>query len=97
MTQEQAISLASTEWWKERTADDIVAFQLFESRLCMPFGEFHEAVEKALDHPVFTHEFAHPEHLQAEFLKEAPAKTFEEVLAMLPQDKTVLILGDPNA
>ena len=31
---------------------------MFESKLCMPFSIFQEAVEKTLGRPVWTHEFA---------------------------------------
>lgn len=59
MNKEQAIKLAESGWWKELSADVITSFQLFEERLCMPFGDFHGAVEKSLARPVWTHEFAY--------------------------------------
>ena len=58
MTREEAIAKYETGWWKDSTDKEIVDFQLFESRLCMPFDRFHEAVGKVLGRPVFTHEFA---------------------------------------
>ncbi len=68
MTEQEAIAKGDTGWWKTATADEIVRFQLFEERLCMPFGDFHSAVEASLGHPVWTHEFASPGHLKDEFL-----------------------------
>ena len=50
-----------------KTAEEIVAFQLYEERLCMPFPLFHKAVEEALGRPVYTHEFAGVENLRQEF------------------------------
>ena len=42
LTKEQAIKAAQSEIWKDMTDQQIVQFQLFQSRLCMPFGEFTE-------------------------------------------------------
>lgn len=67
MTRDEAIEKAKTEWWKGLPAKEIVAFQLFEPRLCMPWALFHDAVEKALERPVYTHEFAFDEALKKEF------------------------------
>ena len=91
MTREQAIKLAATGWWKDRTPEDIVGFQLFEELLCMDFGDFHQAVEKALGRPVFTHEFAFADDLRKEFLKDKPAPTFEEIIGLIPKDKLLVI------
>ena len=54
---EKAIKLSLTEWWKEKSYREIAEFQLFTAELCCPFDVFHEAVEKSLGRPVFTHEF----------------------------------------
>jgi hypothetical protein len=43
-------------------------FQLTNERLCIPFNKFHEITEKVLNRPVFSHEFADPEHLIEEFI-----------------------------
>ena len=96
MTKEQAIELAKSEWWKDRTPEEIVAFQLFEPLLCMDFGDYHEAVEKALGRPVWTHEFAYPDHLRAEFKKEREPMTFEQIVALLPKDKAVVVAFEPQ-
>jgi hypothetical protein len=88
---EDAKALYDSEWWKECTPEKIVSFQLFTVRLCMPFDLFHEAMEKVLDRPVWTHEFAFAEQLQAEFLKEKPAPSFQEILELIPEEKRVVI------
>jgi hypothetical protein len=92
MTREEAIKMYDTGWWQHATDQEIVAFQLFEEKLCMPFGRFHEAVEKCLERPVFTHEFglAH-EQLKAEFLKQRPKSTFAEIMALIPKEKQIII------
>jgi len=93
LTKEQAIKFAESGIWKEWTDHQIVEFQLFQKKLCMDFGRFHEAVEKVLDRPVYTHEFAWPEHLREEFLKERDKPTFEEIINLIPKEKRILILG----
>ena len=92
MTKDQAIALFDSGWWKNKTARQIVGFQLFESRLCMPFGEFHKAVEEAFGRPVWTHEFGlNYEGLKKEFLGEASAPTIEEIIEMIPEAKRIVI------
>lgn len=94
ITKDQAIALADSGWWKDRTDEDLVSFQLFEDRLCMPFSEFHRAVEKCLSRPVWTHEFAGKagqQRLQKEFLKEKPAPTFEEICNLIPEEKRIIL------
>jgi hypothetical protein len=92
MTKEQAIQLAKSGWWKDRAPEDIVAFQLFEELLCMDFSDFHAAVEKCLGRPVWTHEFGPGvEQLRAEFMKERPAPTFEEIMNLIPAEKRIII------
>ena len=67
MTREEAVKMAESKWYETQTAEEIVAFQLYEERLCMPFPLFHKAVEEALGRPVYTHEFAGVESLRQEF------------------------------
>lgn len=46
ITREQAVKFSESSWWEGKTACEITALQLYESRLCMPeFQMFHEAVE----------------------------------------------------
>lgn len=54
---ELAIELYDTEFWETWTHEEIAWFQSYNTRLCMPFGVFHTAVEKTLNRPVWTHEF----------------------------------------
>jgi hypothetical protein len=85
MDREEAIKLGKTEWWKEASPKQIVDFQLYEDRLCMPFSEYQKAIEKVLGRPVFTHEFAIPENLQREYEGKDPKPTLEETLRWLQQ------------
>ena len=63
MTKEEAIALAKSEWWKEYPEKDVALAQLKQPKLCIPFGEFQEIVNKAIGRGVFTHEFAEPSRL----------------------------------
>jgi hypothetical protein len=93
VSREEAIALYDSGFWKEMDYKERAKFQLFEKLLCMPFGVFHEAVEKALGRPVYTHEFGsgNINNLQRELLGEAPAPTLEEIVSLIPKDKQLLI------
>lgn len=59
----------------------------------MPFQVFHEAIEKALGRPVFTHEFGlNREGLQKEFLGEIDPPTFEECINLIPKEKRLIVM-----
>jgi len=96
LTEEEAIALAKTEWWKSKTAEEIVKFQLFQKRLCMDFGDFHEAVEKVLGRPVWTHEFAHWNALIKEYLGKKPKPTLQEIMDLIPSKKRTIIIRAPD-
>lgn len=92
LTREEAISLYESGWWKEKTDDEIVSFQLFTGRLCMPFDVFHASVEKVLKRPVFTHEFGSSGRLKEEYLGEKPAPTFQEIMEIIPKEKRIFVV-----
>ena len=94
MTREQAVALYDSGFWKDMTDRERATFQLFEDRLCMPFDVFHEAVEKTLGRPVFTHEFGPgADGLRSELIGEKAAPTFDEILSLIPEGKRVIVLG----
>jgi hypothetical protein len=94
MTREEAIALAESGWWKTKTAKEIVAFQLYEPLLCMPFGDYHAAVEQALGRPVWTHEFGlNTDGLRAELEGKRGPASVSEIFAQLENlGKPVVIL-----
>lgn len=94
MTREQAIDLARSGALDKLDDLDLFWFQVNEPLLCCDFGRFHKATETALGRPVFTHEFADPDSLRAEFLRERKAPTFDEILKRIPADKALLIVLD---
>lgn len=94
LTEQQAIDLGKTGWWKEMPLQEAAMFQLFEDRLCMPFGEFHEGVEKLLGRSVWTHEFGFARDsggLRDEALGRSKAPTFEEILNLIPEEKRIVV------
>jgi len=92
LTEEEAIKCAESGIWKNWSDDEIVRFQLFQRRLCMPFSVFHRAVEKVLGRPVWTHEFANPELLREEYLGLRNKPTMEEIINLIPKRKRIIIL-----
>lgn len=107
MTKEEAIELYESGWWKDKPAREVARLQLSEDTLCMPFGEFHKAVEEALDRPVWTHEFADPGRLLAELDGDEPkpedpqGHAVDSLAAMMVSmgkdpDSQMIVLGDPD-
>lgn len=88
MTKQEAIEKGKSNWWKTKTAREIVEFQLYEPLLCMDFGDLHKAVEEVLGRPVWIHEFGSAGRLKEEFegIKKAPS--IEEIVGMFPSRGT---------
>jgi len=92
MNKEQAIKLFESKFWEKLTYKQRAKFQLFQRKLCMPFDVFHEAVEKALGRPVYTHEFSlNLKGLQKEIMGKQPAPTMEEIIELIPKEKRIII------
>lgn len=91
LTEEQAIAFAENKRWESLDLKTRALFQIHQDRMCMPFDVFHEAVEKTLGRPVFTHEFAFNPRLEAELMGLAEARTLDQIIALLPQDKTIVV------
>lgn len=91
LTKEQVMAIYEGGEWKDWSDEEIVKFQLFQDRLAVPFARFHEAVEKVLGRSVWTHEFAFRDNLIAEYKKERPAPTFEEICNLIPKEKLIIL------
>lgn len=92
MTKETAVALYESKFWLTMTHRERAEFQLFTDLLCMPFDVFHEAMEKALGRPVFTHEFGlNREGLEAELMGQAPAPSLDDIINLIPADKRVIV------
>ena len=98
ITREKAIELVNSKFWESMSPRAIAVFQLWEDRLCMPFDVFHEAIEKVLGRPVYTHEFGlNRDGLKKELMGEKESPTLEEIIDLIPEDKRVIICEIPKA
>ena len=79
----EAKKLYKLKLWEKMTDEEIVRFQLFQDYLIMPFPIYSRALSRILNRPVYSHEFAAPEFLQKEFLKEIPSPSIDEIFARL--------------
>lgn len=96
LTRAQAVALYESKFWEPMGYLERATFQLLEDRLCMPFGVFHEAIEKVLGRPVFTHEFGlSRDGLIRELLEGAPRPTMAEIIGLIPPEK-LIVLETPN-
>lgn len=91
----KAIELAESQWWKLASPREIAMFQMFTNELCCPFSVFHEALEKALERPVWTHELGlNGAGIRAELLGEQPPPTMDEIINLIPEEKRIIISLD---
>ena len=98
LSKKQAIKIYESDIWKDMTHEQIVKLQLFQRFLCVPFNRFHQAMENVLNRPVFTHEFASPDSLRAEYLGEKQPPTLDEIINLIPEEKRIVIdLNDPQS
>ena len=91
LTEEQAKAFYDNKCYEGMSYMDIAKFQIEQERLCVPFSLFHEAIEKALGRPVFTHEFMFADGLRKELYGEKEPPTFEDICALIPKEKLILI------
>jgi len=93
LTKEEAIAIFDGEVWKTWSDAKIARFQMEQECLCIPFGRFHEAVEKTLGRPVFTHEFGlNHDGLAQELAGTGTAPTLDEIMSLLPAEKTIVVV-----
>jgi hypothetical protein len=86
LTEVQAIACNHSKQWEGWDLPTRALFQIHQDRLCMPFSVFHEAIEKTLKRPVFTHEFTSTNipRLKSELFGLVDAPTFDRIIALLP-------------
>jgi hypothetical protein len=94
---ETAIKLAESDWWKNMEPRAAFLFQMNTAELCMPFGEFHRIAELALGRSVWSHEFAFPKSLMAQFNGESAPPTVEEILNLIPEEKRIVLIADERS
>lgn len=93
LSKEEAIEFSEKKLWEGLSHRQRAEFQLQQKLLCMPFSVFHEATEKALGRPVWTHEFGlNKEGLKQELFNGKAPPTFEEIVNLIPKDKRAVIV-----
>lgn len=94
LTKKQAIKIYESKVWENWSYEEKVKFQLFQNRVCMPFEKFHEAMQKVLGRPIWTHEFASSNYLNLckEYLGTKFAPTLNEIINLIPPEKLILII-----
>ena len=93
MTKEQAKALYKSRFWEPMTARERAEFQLYEDHLCMPWDVFHAAIEEVLGRGVQTIEFGLArDALKAELTGDRAPPTLDDILALIPVDKRVILL-----
>lgn len=93
LTKEQALAFYENKCYEKMDYHQRAEFQIDQDRLCMPFDVFHEAIEKALGRPVYTHEFGfNREGLRKELLGEKEPPTFDDIINMIPENKRCVLI-----
>lgn len=88
----EAVRLYESKFWEPMDHRARAMFQMFTEFLCMPFDVFHEAVEKTLGRPVWTHEFGlNVDGLKAELRGEQRPPSFADIVAMIPPEKRIIL------
>ena len=91
LTKAEAILLYDSKILYEMSLEQIAHFQIRQPRLCIEFERFHEAVEKTLGHPVFSHEFAFAQRLKDELNQKVPRPSIEEIFNLIPKEKLIIV------
>jgi len=88
---EAAIALAESGFWETLNYRERAEFQMVVRELSMPFEAFHEALEKALDRPVWTHELGlNFDGIWDELFHGKAAPSMQEIIDLIPEDKRIL-------
>ena len=93
-TEEWAISFYGSGAWQDLTERELTELVLRSDRAIAPFDVIHRAFGVALGRSVFNHEFGlNWEGLKAEFFEDGPAPTLDQIIGMLPADKTIIVVA----
>ena len=93
LTKDQAIDFSKKEACKYLSFRKRAELQMTQDRLCMPFDVFHEAIEKTLGRPVYTHEFGlNVDGLKNELFNGAEPPSFEDIMNLIPKNKRVILV-----
>lgn len=88
---EKAIELYNSNWWEKCSPIRIAEMGLRTIELCLPFHILHKNVEKILNRPVYTHEFAKLENILSEFYDgEDWEESYNEIYRYVPGAKEII-------
>lgn len=93
LTQQEAYAFAAGGEWKNWTPEQRALFQLRQDRLCMDLSAYHDGLRVLLGRSVFSHEMADPEGLLAEAEGRRGAPTLEQIFALIPPEKLIVVVG----
>lgn len=92
LTKKQAIAFFKNKTWEGWSDEQIVRFQLFQDRICVPFSCFHKSIEKVLNRNVYTHELGlNLNGIKEEYLGTKQSPTLEEIIKLIPEEKRITI------
>ncbi len=92
LTKEQAINFAESKAFSNMSYREIAEFQINQKKLCIPFNIFHEAVEKTIKRPVFSHEFGlNSDGIKAEIMEGKTPPSFEDIINLIPKEKLIIV------
>ena len=92
LTQEQAIAFYESGVWVKWTGEQLVAFQLWQPLLCIPYSIYRELLEKVLGRGVQTVEVGlNRRGLQDEYLCKHEQPNMQIFIDLLPEDKKYLL------
>lgn len=92
LTKEQAISFSESKAYEGMSHEKIAEFQINQDKICMPFEVFHEAVEKTIGRPVYTHEFGmNLKGIKAEIMEGREPPSFDDIIGLIPRDKLIVV------
>lgn len=67
LTQTEARQIYKLKWYRGKTPEEIVSFQISQRHICMPFRKYRRAMEIVLRHPVEMWEFKDKKLLAEEY------------------------------
>ena len=83
LSKRQAEKIYHEQLWKYLNDEQKVRLQLFQRCLCMPFREFHTALENRLKRKIQLLEFGQTKKLTAEYLNHHPMPQWTDIQKLI--------------
>lgn len=91
MTEKEALDKKATCWWEEKSCWEIVDFQMFADKLCMPESLYIEALKSALLREISTESLKEQADLIKAVYKEKRPIDVTDSIRMMPFDIDVML------